>query len=261
MTTWQEISESVRNATQAAAGWDFTLVLNDKGQVFGCGSNAFCQLGFDKNIKFISKLTHLPINGIVKKVAAGMRHSLFLLSDGSITVCGSNRKGQLCCDDLSLATPKTLRLEKPVAGIKAGQNFSLIEYRDGSFQAFGEDKHGQVSQLNQYEDFVNVQQVDVGWTHIVLLHRDGQCTGLGRNDYGQCSVSSEIKFQDISVGYEHCLGISTDQKLYSWGWNEHGNCGLGHTDNVLVPTLVGLDGHVIKCFAGSGHSFAITRGL
>ena len=50
-----------------------------------------------------------------------------------------------------------------------------------------------------------------------------------------------------------------NEDLYSWGWNEHGNCGLGHTENVLTPTKVLETETVIKCFAGSGHSFALVK--
>ena len=48
------------------------------------------------------------------------------------------------------------------------------------------------------------------------------------------------------------------QELFSWGWNEHGNCGLGRTENVLILTKV-LEVNAIKCFAGSGHSFALMK--
>ena len=60
------------------------------------------------------------------------------------------------------------------------------------------------------------------------------------------------------AGSEHCICLTEEGMVYAWGWNEHGNCGLGHVDNVHQPTKVDLDNRKIyRCFAGSGHSFAI----
>ena len=63
---------------------------------FGCGSNSFGQLGLGKQVKNVSEFTPLKITEKVIKVSAGMRHSLFLLEDGTIRACGSGKKGQLC---------------------------------------------------------------------------------------------------------------------------------------------------------------------
>ena len=37
-----------KNVVDVAAGLNFTVVLTDKGQVFGCGDNGFSQLGLGK---------------------------------------------------------------------------------------------------------------------------------------------------------------------------------------------------------------------
>ena len=256
-----------------AAGWDFTLCLDDKGVVFGCGSNTFGQLGLGDQVKNVCELTKLDIKEKVIKMAAGMRHSLFLLEDGSLCACGSGKKGQLCdTEKANLHVIKHIKLEKKAIDIKAGQNFSIVIFDDGTFTAYGEDKYGQVSKINQLLKknpsndcnilySTNVKQIEVGWTHILILLKNGRLEAFGRQDYGQinCTEAQNIVFTQISSGYEHCLAISDSQDLYSWGWNEHGNCGLGHTENVLTPTKVLETETVIKCFAGSGHSFALVK--
>ena len=32
--------------------------------------------------------------------------------------------------------------------------------------------------------------------------------------------------------------VALEQKLLGWGWNEHGNMGLGHTGDVMTPTVI-----------------------
>ena len=153
-----------------------------------------------------------------------------------------------------------MKFDKKAIDVKTGQNFSVIMFEDGSFKAYGDDKYEQVSKINQFLEYSQVKQIDLGWTHVVILLKNGQIKAFGRNDYGQisCNLDENISFSQISSGYEHCLAISDTQDLYSWGWNEHGNCGLGHTENVFTPKKV-LEGNVIKCFAGSGHSFALVK--
>ena len=267
--------ENLVDIVDIAAGWDFSLALDKAGFVYGCGSNAFGQLGSlktdDKN-KYCSSFKILEDVKNVKNVACGLRHSLFLLNDGSVAGCGSNRKGQL---NLKTQPEKQAKVElvtivpledssSRVSRVKAGQNFSVLEFENKLF-AFGDDKHGQVSGINDYfchkENQEQVLQVECGWTHVAILTKNQSIKSWGRKDYGQLSHGN-LTFNKVSSGYEHMLGLASNSRLYSWGWNEHGNCGVGHVENVMTPTLVqGLnsDCRVVDCFAGSGHSFALVK--
>jgi len=255
------------NIVQVAAGWDFTLAVDDQGQVYGCGSNVFGQLGLGKEVKDVSEFMKISqITEKVVKVSAGMRHSLLLTEQGQLYACGSGKKGQFCneSDEIKINqfTPVPIKFDKKIKDIQTGQNFSVIIFTDGTFRAFGDDRHGQISSVNNFRDYNQVSQIQVGWTHVLFLLKTGHIQAYGRSDYGQISVrQNNLKFQQISSGYEHCLAISDQQNLYSWGWNEHGNCGLGHVDDVFEPTLIDFEGkyHVIRCFAGSGHSFVILQ--
>ena len=250
-------------AVQIATGWDFSLVVSPEKRLYGCGSNAFGQLGLG-GVKEVLEFEEIDLSddgngeGKVKKAVAGMRHSLILMEDGTIRVCGSGKKGQLCDSGLkSVATPIKVSFPQSVIDIKAGQNFSLLTFEDGSLQAFGDDKHGQISNLSRIPS-TQIKQIEVGWTHIVTLLKNDTLMAVGRQDYGQTGVLCQQKFSSVSCGYEHGLATSLEGDLFAWGWNEHGNCGLGHVDNVHQPTKVDLDNRKIyRCFAGSGHSFAI----
>jgi alpha-tubulin suppressor-like RCC1 family protein len=42
----------------------------------------------------------------------------------------------------------------------------------------------------------------------------------------------------IAAGHEHSLFLTADEKVYACGQNDQGQLGLGHTNNVNIPTLV-----------------------
>ena len=251
---------------QVAAGWDFSIGLDQHGKAYGCGSNLYGQIGLSPDIKFQEEFQQIEGLSGIKAVSCGMRHTIFLCENGRVFACGNGKKGQLCTqtplkDNVFnvMEVLTTNSTSKKVTAVKSGQNFSLLEYEDGSIEAFGDDKHNQVSHISALEG--RPSQIEVGWTHVVCLFENGSVKSVGRSDYGQTNVSSLRSIQRLSIGYEHGLAINTSKELYAWGWNEHGNCGLGNTENVLQPIKVDFEGQnvVINCFAGSGHSFALIK--
>ena len=263
---------------QVAAGWDFSVGIDQHGKAYGCGSNLYGQIGLSPEIKFQEEFKQIESVSGIKAVSCGMRHTIFLCENGRVFACGNGKKGQLCTrtplkdNVFNVIEVLTSNCDggdsnsiggKRVTAVKAGQNFSLLEYEDGSIEAFGDDKHNQVSHISALvEGQSPSSQIEVGWTHVVCLYENGSVKSVGRSDYGQTNVSSLSSIQRLSIGYEHGLAINTSKELYSWGWNEHGNCGLGNTENVLQPIKVDdFEGqqNVMNCFAGSGHSFALVK--
>ena len=248
---------------QVAAGWDFSFGLDKNGYVYSCGSNTFGQIGLSNVVKTTTEFQLIKGLSNIKAISCGMRHAIFLSNDGNIFVCGSGKKGQLCIQPSKENTFKATEVdfeEKKVIDIKVGQNFTLLMFDDGNANAFGDDKHGQITNLSKIFSENHPSQIEVGWTHIVALYNNGTLKSIGRGDYGQTSVATLKDVQKISVGYEHGLALDCSKQLYSWGWNEHGNCGVGHTKNVFHPCKIDLKGrNVIECYAGSGHSFALAK--
>ena len=252
---------------KVSAGWDFTIGIDEDGVAYGCGSNAFGQLGLESSLKFVKEFRRIDMPEKVSSVACGMRHSIFKCDKNDrILVCGSGKKGQLCNLEGPLKEniykPVIVNFDKKICQIKAGQNFTLLEFQDKSKKLFGDSKHMVFSGIEDKLSTQGVIQTEVGWTHVVSLDQDGHVQAAGRSDYGQINGVADLKdITKISIGYEHGLAINKSYDLFSWGWNEHGNCGLGHTDNVFQPTKVTLEAgrKVINCFAGSGHSFALAN--
>ena len=44
----------------------------------------------------------------------------------------------------------------------------------------------------------------------------------------------------VACGGEHSLACTEAGDLFAWGWGGYGNLGLGHAEDSLRPTKVGL---------------------
>jgi len=289
----------IQNVCHVSAGWDFSFVVTQSGEVYASGSNAFGQLGLGSEIKEVSKFTKVEFGeefysrtcGIISKVECGMRHAVFLTSDGEVYATGCNKKGQLGLGTgvKRVAKPTKVPLKYSAVSVSCGQNFTLVLPSVITIlYGFGDNKYRQLeSGADQVFDPVPVpvgleaREISCGWTHTLCLTEDGVVMSRGRNSYGQlgwqCETENHFVFVKISAkiakvssGYEHGLAVTKDGELFVWGWNEHGNCGLNGTENVNPPQKLNIDidssiskgqkhQHVENCYAGSGHSFCTTR--
>jgi alpha-tubulin suppressor-like RCC1 family protein len=79
---------------------------------------------------------------------------------------------------------------------------------------------------------------------------------------GNSQESQIPRISAVQCGACHSLALSASGSVYVWGKNSQGQCGLGHTDDVLRPTLVpslGLIDAVCQISAGWEHSVARTE--
>lgn len=102
-----------------ALGREFTLILLNNGQVYGCGSNRSGQLGLG-DVESVNTPTLITgfgtntVNGfgpnLVKKVSAGLEFTLFQTIDGRIFGSGVNSNLQLCNSNTANIRKPTVRL-------------------------------------------------------------------------------------------------------------------------------------------------------
>jgi alpha-tubulin suppressor-like RCC1 family protein len=82
-----------------AAGINHSVFLLSDGTVMTCGQNNYGQLGdgtnTDRNSPVYVYTTGTTKLSNVKNVYTGGYHTLFLLNDGTVYVCGRNTDGQL----------------------------------------------------------------------------------------------------------------------------------------------------------------------
>ena len=287
---------STKIIKKIACGWDFSLVLFSNGAIFGCGSNAFGQLGLSEEIKNSSKLHQIPLPPEVEIVdmSCGMRHSLFLDGKGNVYSTGCGKKGQLGLGESikRVFTPTKIHGISSALSVHCGQHFSVLlttSQTGRDMYTFGDNKYKQVSNsitntiFTPELKYTSCSKIDekfigatCGWTHTVILDQSKGKTRLitwGRNTYGQLGsqaatndeghafVNIEDEPTKIASGYEHNLVVTKSGNLYAWGWNEHSNCGIGSPkDNILIPHIVPMgDKAVLNCYVGSAHSFALLK--
>ena len=84
----------------AAAGHSHTLLVTRDGTCHAAGDNTYGQLGDGLGGASRPRPCTMPTMAHVMSVAAGRAHSMAVLADGRIAVCGSNEFGQLGLGDL-----------------------------------------------------------------------------------------------------------------------------------------------------------------
>eukprot|EP01135_Chromosphaera_perkinsii_P011205 Nk52_evm32s2356 gene=Nk52_evmTU32s2356 len=315
-----ELPSSVR-IVDISLGWDHSLALDEKGAVYGWGSNEFGQLGLGASVKATSspkrletfhilssepeqKWGKLPSAPKICRISTGLRHSILLDNEGRIYTCGSGRHGQLGYE-VSRAEKSRAMVPRLVSNgvesirgeikkVVAGYRHSLVLTQSGSVYGFGCNRYGQLGQSpSQIEWSWELQKVELGsslvglecgWNHMVGWTKGTpemypQLLMWGRCDYGQLgkgeefvesarlacegqkrgasvmvdvyspepsrvSVESLVRENGdsttqlhigVSCGSEHSLA-TLGNGIFAWGWNEHGICGDGTENNVYSIT-------------------------
>ena len=215
-------------------------------------------------------------------IAAGRRHTVVMMSDGTAVAAGNNENGQ--CDVLYwsdlvaiaagdhhtvglrsngtvLATGQNAYGQCDVSGwsnvkfISAGDYHTVALCQDGSLLATGWNTYGQcnVSTIYNAVGGREIIAVAAGYEHTVVLCSDGTVAAVGRNDFGQCDVSGWTNVIAIYAGTEHTVGLRSDGTVVATGRNKEGQCNVtGWTDVAYLTagdyfvTAVTNDGRVLS---------------
>ncbi len=207
---------SITNITAIAAGSGHSLALDNTGNVWAWGYDAWGQLGND----ILGTTQPMPvavasITGITA-IAAGGQHSLALKNDGTVWAWGYDQYGQLG-DNASYGTASDSKYTPvPVAGltgiiaISAGSNFSLALDNTGKVWSWGWDVVGELGN-------------DVALVHQPLPVAVASITGIIA----------------ISAGSNHSLALDNAGKLWAWGYDQRGQLGDdGALVNQHMPVMV-----------------------
>jgi alpha-tubulin suppressor-like RCC1 family protein len=191
-------------AVAIAAGYDFTYILGENGDLWTVGNNLGGQLGFSDG-KSRSK-AEIALSG-VDKIAAGESHGIFLMKDGNAKGTGANFAGQLGDSTFkNKFSPEPILNLNGAKDVAAGGDGSCFaEYQ---LRCCGSNLLGQLGLRDQV--FValpeSVEEVDLaddmapGTTHSLFLnHADVVITGanvfgqLGDNDTDKILRKPEVE--------------------------------------------------------------------
>ncbi|WP_332460950.1 InlB B-repeat-containing protein [Bifidobacterium apousia] len=150
-------------ATQASAGYHYSLAVSNDGYAYACGDNKFGELGDGTTINRttpvkVSKLADAPTDFTYVQVSAGYWHALAVGSDGYAYAWGNNVDGQLGNNTNSGtngANPAPVRVRDPAnptdkskglqaTQVSAGSFHSLAVGSDGNAYAWGDNSYGQL---------------------------------------------------------------------------------------------------------------------
>lgn len=151
--------KGIDSVVTGAVGEEFTLIVTESGQVFGCGSNEVGQLGegpevFESPTEIMGEL-----NGITD-VATGLGFAIYLNGDtGKIWGSGSNIYGQLC--GFTFGNPVTVPeivfkgVSEKVIQVEASRESSYFLFDTGKVRSCGRNDEGQLgngNSINSSED-------------------------------------------------------------------------------------------------------------
>ncbi len=264
--------------TAMAGGSSHSLFVKSDGSLWAMGYNAYGQLGDGTYGPSPSHSTNLPEQVVasgVTAVAAGLFHSLFLKSDGSLWGMGRNNAGQLGIGNYTDTNRPVQIVPSGVTAIAtlSYSSHSLFLKSDGSLWAMGANGQGQLgngtySNTNRPQQIVesNVTAIAAGSMHSLFRKSDGSLWGLGTIGYyytnrPQLIVVSNVTA--IAAGANHSLFGMSDGSLWAWGADNYGQLGDDRTtSSVYYPERIvwpyGSMPMVTAVAGGYWHSLFIT---
>ncbi|XP_069341458.1 probable E3 ubiquitin-protein ligase HERC6 isoform X1 [Eulemur rufifrons] len=178
-----------------------------------------------------------PGDAGLQQAASGERHSLLLLTNGTVYSCGDNSRGQLGRRDVPRAErPEPIRALETlnVDLVSCGKEHSLAVCHKGRVFAWGAGSEGQLG-TGEFKEISFIPK--------------------------KITTLTGIKIIQVSCGHYHSLALSKDSQVFSWGKNSHGQLGLGKEfPSQASPQRVrSLDGiPLAQVAAGGAHSFALS---
>lgn len=162
--------------TQVSAGYQHSLLLDNKGNVYGMGRAQYSELGtlplkFLKPHGFIDRPALIEIDN-VKQVAAAQHFSVFLTEQGQVLALGKNDYGQ--CGRPSLESvvevPHCLEFPEKVVSVHTGSKHCLAVGSSGTLYGWGSKIHGQIDGCRDglYSDHSSPQVIELPSTGKVL---------------------------------------------------------------------------------------------
>lgn len=280
----EELALASIRVTKVAAGYGFSLMVTDAGQVWSMGINEKFQLGlghrFNQDKPQLLK-TLVAASVRVKDVACGQQHCLALDEEQKLWSWGLGVFGQLGHSSLRDESVPRKIVSFSIASIEAPIDDGDEPHPDAQLPA----------EVKSASDLICISQIACGSHHTLALDTEGRIWSWGSSEYGQQGgaknyedlgargQSKEQHFYysiprllpstfagkrpiSISCGNLHNIAITDDGCMWTWGWGQTGALGHGNRRFQLYPTVINaLRGDPIQCIAGGARTtFAVSSG-
>lgn len=121
--------------TQVTTGNYYTVVLTNKGEMYGWGTGKHCRFGINEELVELPK--KIPFNKQVKFVAAGNWHTLCIDVAGDVYGVGHNKYGALGLGHFNEAAEFTKSKIGPCSKLACGDGFSIFLSTEGELYTSG----------------------------------------------------------------------------------------------------------------------------
>ncbi|KAJ3430305.1 btk-binding protein-related [Anaeramoeba flamelloides] len=216
---------------QIVLGYQQSYFLCENGELYGCGSNQYGDLGLGPkgNQSTITKLES-DVLGVYSGKISYFFH--FLKEDG-LYASGNNGSG-------NLGNGSNQNVKVPVK-VKLPEGFEHQYQTSGYFHSLilGEQNNSQV----------------------LLTTGSSTINGLNKelNVFTPIPFFQDKLIKSFDCGCEHTILLTEDSRIYCWGYGAHGRCGNGSTTNQVQPYEVVIkeisEDQNLKVHAGCYSSF------
>lgn len=266
---WEE------NIMQAAVGPEYTLIIDQEGELWAMGMNGRGQLANGETTRVDDP--ELVWSG-VKAVSASDQVSatMILEEDGDLYAVGYNENGQLGTGD-TVSKTTAVRVMQNVAAVSCGGFHTMVLDADGVLYGSGSNVKGQLglpSTTASVSTFTQIAEdivfVSAGFEHTAIIDDQGDLfifgingsgqlgiSGTGKHYYPLDSVASNVLY--VSAGEAHTMYVNQDHELYATGSTNYGELGNGsdeYASGNVFSFFKTLEG-VRKVFAGDNSTLVI----
>uniref|UniRef100_A0A8C6VII4 HECT and RLD domain containing E3 ubiquitin protein ligase 4 n=1 Tax=Naja naja TaxID=35670 RepID=A0A8C6VII4_NAJNA len=255
------------------------------------GNASFGQLGLggiDEEIVLEPRRCSFFVNKKVQDVGCGLRHTVFVLDDGTVYTCGCNDLGQLGHEKSRKRPEQVGALDaQNIVTVSCGEAHTLALNDKGQVYAWGFAADGQLG-LPGTEDYtrvprnikslsdIQIVQVACGYCHSLALSKGSEVFSWGQNKYGQLGLGFEYKkqtspqviksllgipFAQITAGGAHSFVLTLSGAVFGWGRNKFGQLGLNDENDRYVPNLLKSlrSQKIVYISCGEDHTAALTK--
>jgi len=268
-----------------SSGNYLSAVLSGDGKAQLWGKGAIGQLGGEEEFSQVP----LPLVSLDKRISAiafGSFHVLAAAEDGALYSWGNGEGGQLGHGARVVQQYGPWRVtglqHEYVVGIACGNQHSLAVTAGGDLYSWGTNDAGQLGHGHTEQvihpckvaalDKVRVDAVSAGFDHSTALS-DGSALSWGSNSLGQLGLNhtDDVSLPQridlppgevavvVACGVNHTAIVTHSGRLYTMGRGGRGRLGYGGTDDVTVPTLADVKGHVVDVCAGNAFTAMLTQ--
>ena len=270
----------VQTQTMAVCGRFFTLAVNEHGDLFSWGRGEDGQLGLGARRRQQQPArvggVELFDNQRIRLIAAGLRHQVVVLENGTVYTCGFGAYGQLGHGDAQSRRWLTRVPQEAFAGahviqVACGNLHTMAVTAEGHAWTCGLNYSGQLGVGGDRTRSFTFTKVDLGGARIAMaacgMHHSvvmsaegrvwtwgcGQDGCLGHDDEQDmlvprcCEGLHESTIVMVAAGGNHTAALGECGSLWAWGDGSQGQLGLGNIEDRLVPTRVGAE----EAFGGS----------